>query len=135
MTITAPAAPAAQTAASEPLRIGMIAPPWFELPPRGYGGTEAVVAALVDQLVARGHEVTLVASGPARTRAQRHLAVYDEPPSQLLGRSPVPEVVLAAEASRLLDEDQLDIVHGRSEERRVGKECVSLCRSRWSPYH
>src|SRR3546814_17968121 len=28
------------------------------------------------------------------------------------------------------------IVHkGRSEERRVGKECVSTCRSRWSPYH
>ena len=25
--------------------------------------------------------------------------------------------------------------HVRSEERRVGKECVSLCRSRWSPYH
>src|SRR3546814_17939231 len=24
---------------------------------------------------------------------------------------------------------------GRSEERRVGKECVSPCRSRWSPYH
>src|SRR3546814_6477259 len=26
-------------------------------------------------------------------------------------------------------------VIGRSEERRVGKECVSTCRSRWSPYH
>src|SRR3546814_15678167 len=26
-------------------------------------------------------------------------------------------------------------VHGRSEERRVGKECVSTCRSRWSLYH
>src|SRR3546814_7257707 len=26
-------------------------------------------------------------------------------------------------------------VRGRSEERRVGKECVSTCRSRWSPYH
>src|SRR3546814_14749563 len=25
--------------------------------------------------------------------------------------------------------------HLRSEERRVGKECVSTCRSRWSPYH
>src|SRR3546814_15075930 len=25
--------------------------------------------------------------------------------------------------------------HNRSEERRVGKECVSTCRSRWSPYH
>src|SRR3546814_1848068 len=27
------------------------------------------------------------------------------------------------------------IEHRRSEERRVGKECVSTCRSRWSPYH
>src|SRR3546814_12940931 len=30
-----------------------------------------------------------------------------------------------------LDRGELD----RSEERRVGKECVSTCRSRWSPYH
>src|SRR3546814_14922483 len=30
-----------------------------------------------------------------------------------------------------------DVINGlqRSEERRVGKECVSTCRSRWSPYH
>src|SRR3546814_2085135 len=27
------------------------------------------------------------------------------------------------------------LIGGRSEERRVGKECVSTCRSRWSPYH
>src|SRR3546814_15035327 len=27
------------------------------------------------------------------------------------------------------------LVDTRSEERRVGKECVSTCRSRWSPYH
>src|SRR3546814_14869026 len=27
------------------------------------------------------------------------------------------------------------IIKVRSEERRVGKECVSTCRSRWSPYH
>ena len=100
--------------ATRPLRIGMIAPPWFELPPRGYGGTEAVVAALVDQLVARGHEVTLVASGERRTRAQRHVRVYDEPPSHLLGSSVMPEVVLAAEAARSLDERELDIVHDNS---------------------
>src|SRR3546814_1072887 len=34
--------------------------------------------------------------------------------------------------------DIFDLVHARlvrSEERRVGKECVSTCRSRWSPYH
>src|SRR3546814_5857566 len=35
----------------------------------------------------------------------------------------------AATGDQLLDE------LGRSEERRVGKECVSTCRSRWSPYH
>src|SRR3546814_10953682 len=29
----------------------------------------------------------------------------------------------------------IDIICGRSEERRVGKECVSTCRSRWSPDH
>src|SRR3546814_12129779 len=30
----------------------------------------------------------------------------------------------------------MKIIRGqRSEERRVGKECVSTCRSRWSPYH
>ena len=30
----------------------------------------------------------------------------------------------------------LDVVNdGRSEERRVGKECLCWCRSRWSPYH
>src|SRR3546814_14742168 len=30
---------------------------------------------------------------------------------------------------------RLNDVYCRSEERRVGKECVSTCRSRWSPYH
>ena len=28
-----------------------------------------------------------------------------------------------------------DLARERSEERRVGKECCALCRSRWSPYH
>src|SRR3546814_12625337 len=30
---------------------------------------------------------------------------------------------------------RVEAVHLRSEERRVGQECVSTCRSRWSPYH
>src|SRR3546814_15843260 len=37
---------------------------------------------------------------------------------------------------RFRDTAQIDQVRMiRSEERRVGKECVSTCRSRWSPYH
>src|SRR3546814_15015 len=36
---------------------------------------------------------------------------------------------------KLAAELDMDYVAVRSEERRVGKECVSTCRSRWSPYH
>src|SRR3546814_1559225 len=35
----------------------------------------------------------------------------------------------------IADQAFLDHSASRSEERRVGKECVSTCRSRWSPYH
>src|SRR3546814_15282760 len=42
------------------------------------------------------------------------------------------EVEHEASTSKI-SEDQL--FYARSEERRVGKECVSTCRSRWSPYH
>lgn len=37
----------------------MVAPPWIAVPPRGYGGTETVVSTLTEELVSRGHTVTL----------------------------------------------------------------------------
>jgi glycosyltransferase involved in cell wall biosynthesis len=52
------------------MRIAQIAPPWFPVPPDGYGGTERVVALLADGLAARGHDVTLFASGGSRSRAR-----------------------------------------------------------------
>src|SRR3546814_17802537 len=36
---------------------------------------------------------------------------------------------------RLLSHEEPVVALQRSEERRVGQECVSTCRSRWSPYH
>src|SRR3546814_3700015 len=41
----------------------------------------------------------------------------------------------AEAADQLVGEQRGRGDHQRSEERRVGKECVSTCRSRWSPYH
>src|SRR3546814_16069778 len=41
----------------------------------------------------------------------------------------------ARAAGLLTPHIRADGSHLRSEERRVGKECVSTCRSRWSPYH
>jgi glycosyltransferase involved in cell wall biosynthesis len=52
-----------------PLRIAQHAPPWFPIPPRGYGGIEIVVNDLTNALVALGHEVHLVAPGDSRTDA------------------------------------------------------------------
>lgn len=47
----------------EPLKIGLLAPPWAAVPPPGYGGTESVVCQLAQGLTAAGHEVVLFATG------------------------------------------------------------------------
>lgn len=52
------------------MKILQIAPLWETVPPRAYGGTEAVVHVLVEELVRRGHEVTLCASGDSQTSAR-----------------------------------------------------------------
>ena len=52
------------------MRIAQIAPLYEDVPPRRYGGTERVIAALCDGLVARGHDVTLFATGGSRTDAR-----------------------------------------------------------------
>src|SRR3546814_12851950 len=43
--------------------------------------------------------------------------------------------IARGEARHGIDTDHRTIPNERSEERRVGKECVSTCRSRWSPCH
>src|SRR3546814_1666322 len=43
--------------------------------------------------------------------------------------------VSSAYSKQFAQEMRLQSSFDRSEERRVGKECVSTCRSRWSPYH
>lgn len=51
------------------MRIAQIAPLWERVPPTTYGGSELVVSLLTDELVRRGHEVTLFASGDSITLA------------------------------------------------------------------
>jgi glycosyltransferase involved in cell wall biosynthesis len=55
---------------SDVMRIAQIAPLAESIPPKLYGGTERVVAWLVDELVTLGHDVTLFASGDSKTRAK-----------------------------------------------------------------
>ncbi|NIA10107.1 MAG: glycosyltransferase [Nitrospiraceae bacterium] len=52
------------------LKIAQIAPPWISVPPKKYGGTELIVSHLTEELVRRGHQVTLFASGDSITKAK-----------------------------------------------------------------
>ncbi|MCL6432665.1 MAG: glycosyltransferase family 4 protein [Leptolyngbyaceae cyanobacterium HOT.MB2.61] len=52
------------------MRIAQIAPLWERVPPPAYGGIELVVGLLTDELVRRGHDVTLFASGDSITLAR-----------------------------------------------------------------
>ena len=64
--------------------------------------------------------------------------------SAVLGIIILATIFLISERTLIMQERQssvrqtVEVAHGllvRSEERRVGKECTSWCRSRWSPYH
>ncbi|HEX5499186.1 MAG TPA: glycosyltransferase family 4 protein, partial [Thermomicrobiales bacterium] len=49
------------------MRVAMLAPVVEAVPPKHYGGTERVISALTEELVRRGHEVVLFASGDSET--------------------------------------------------------------------
>ena len=72
------------------MRIAILSPVWFAVPPSGYGGIEWVVSLLADGLVEAGHDVTMFASGDSHTKAKL-AAVFEQAPSSSIGRS-LPEL-------------------------------------------
>lgn len=92
------------------MRIAQVAPLYEAVPPRLYGGTERVVSWLTEELVRRGHEVTLFASGDSRTGARlvapwpRALRLDDSQPDPMVLHS----LLLAEVFSRA---DQFDVIH------------------------
>ncbi|MCK4799517.1 glycosyltransferase family 4 protein [Candidatus Parcubacteria bacterium] len=51
------------------LKIAQIAPLWETVPPKKYGGIEIMMDKLINELIKRGHDVTLFASGNSKTKA------------------------------------------------------------------
>ncbi|HEY2051122.1 MAG TPA: glycosyltransferase family 4 protein [Caulobacteraceae bacterium] len=93
------------------MKIAQVSPLYEAVPPKLYGGTERVVAHLTDALVDLGHEVTLFASGDARTKA-RLVAVRD----QAIRLDPTPLKSDLASHLAMLDEVQrrqedFDVIH------------------------
>ncbi|MCK5466144.1 glycosyltransferase family 4 protein [Candidatus Parcubacteria bacterium] len=52
------------------LKIAQIAPLWEAIPPKKYGGIEIMIDKITNELLKRGHEVTLFASGNSKTKAK-----------------------------------------------------------------
>jgi glycosyltransferase involved in cell wall biosynthesis len=92
------------------MRIAQLAPLAESVPPKTYGGTERIVAWLVDELVGLGHDVTLFASGDSRTKGRLE-AVW--PKALRLGRKGVDpsaagSVLLEAIGQRA---GEFDVIH------------------------
>jgi glycosyltransferase involved in cell wall biosynthesis len=68
------------------MRIAILSPVWFPVPPTRYGGIEWIVALLADGLVEREHDVTLFASGDSQTKAKL-AGVFPEAPSEFIGQT------------------------------------------------
>ena len=92
------------------MRIAILSPVWFPVPPVGYGGIEWVVSLLADGLAEAGHDVTLFASGDSLTKAEL-ASVYDEAPSAEIGTT-TPELRHALACYERADE--FDIVNDHS---------------------
>src|SRR5262249_39787479 len=90
------------------MRIGVVAPVWFPVPPRGYGGIELVVALLADGLVDAGYDVTLFATGGSRTKAKLVTPLETPPDPHLLGN---PWYDAYHALSAYLQADAFDVMH------------------------
>ena len=92
------------------MRIAQVAPLWERVPPPAYGGVELVVGLLCDELVRRGHDVTLFASGDSITLANLE-SVYPRAfrTDKIVNDYNVYEVL---QLSRLYQQaDNFDIIH------------------------
>ena len=103
------------------MRIALIAPVWFPVPPSGYGGIELVVSLLADGLFEAGHDVTLFASGGSRTKAHL-ISPMEEPPNPRELGNPWFDAFHAVSAYTQIDD--CDIVHDHAGV--VGPVCGAL---------
>jgi glycosyltransferase involved in cell wall biosynthesis len=88
----------------------MVMPPWYEVPPAGYGGLERVCASLIDGLVALGHDVTLFGAGTKTGTKAKFVSTNPELQYPRLLES-MPELVHVTQVNEILAERTFDVVH------------------------
>ncbi len=92
------------------MKVAQIAPIWYAIPPKGYGGIEYVVHCITEGLVEKGHDVTLFAAGDSVTKAKL-VSVYDVAPSERIGQT-YPDLLHVMNAYQRADE--FDLIHDHS---------------------
>jgi len=92
------------------LRIAQIAPLWIPLPPRTYGGIELMLSLLTEELVKRGYDITLFASGDSKTIAKLISPTETAIWLQKGLRSPHGYITIALEMIRKL-RHKFDLIH------------------------
>ncbi|MHB8842255.1 MAG: glycosyltransferase family 4 protein [Candidatus Aquicultor sp.] len=92
------------------MKIAQIAPIWYAIPPKGYGGIEYVVHCITEGLVQKGHDVTLFASGDSITKAKL-ISPYKVAPSERIGQT-YPDLIHVMQAYQMAGE--FDIIHDHS---------------------
>src|SRR4051812_26184483 len=95
------------------MKIAEIAPPWYPVPPSGYGGVELIVAQLADHLTGRGHDVTLFASAGSQSAAHVVSPMLDPPDPALVGNAWL-DAHHALSAYLEIQDDRFDVVHDHS---------------------
>ena len=92
------------------MKIAQIAPLFERVPPQFYGGTERIVAYLIDALVAQGHDVTLFASRGSITAARLVPCAEQALRLNAAIRDPIPYYMLMLDRVRSTA-SQFDILH------------------------
>ena len=83
----------------------MVSTPWFEVPPKGYGGIESVCHVLAEGLTSRGHDVTLIGAGTDHDSAG-FVPTFTEPADGLgTGESVTVEGLHALRATQIRQRD------------------------------
>ncbi|HEY2915840.1 MAG TPA: glycosyltransferase family 4 protein [Candidatus Limnocylindrales bacterium] len=103
------------TAAPRRLRIAQVAPPLERVPPFAYGGTERIVDEVTRELVRRGHEVTVFASGDSDVAPAAHVVTVPQA-LRPAGSNDDPAPWFAATVDQVMRRsDDFDLVHSHLE--------------------
>ena len=95
------------------MKIAQIAPLWIPIPPYTYGGIELMVSLLTEELVKRGHEVTLFSTGDSKTKA-RLIPIW--PKSLWRAKLSTPHAVFSLMYEKIFEmRNEFDIIHDHCE--------------------